>query len=217
MKTECSQIFIVPARVACNEMWGRLIVLLVLLVISGCATVKDTIVLVQDADGKVGHITVTTRGGTKTLSVANTMVEVTGFEESPSDPKKIDQDQIDSIFSDSIKALPLAPVSILLYFLNDSTELAPESKSLIPEVQSLINKREYYEISIIGHTDTIGTDDYNMKLSSARAEAVRQALLSHGVRSSQIEIRYYGKRDPIVPTGDNVREPLNRRVEVVVK
>jgi outer membrane protein OmpA-like peptidoglycan-associated protein len=194
-----------------------LLVLLVLLIISGCATVKDTVVLVHDADGRVGKLTVTTEGGTQTLAVANTMVVVTGSEKNPSDPKKVDQSRIDSLFTDSIKALPTEPVSLLFYFLNDSTELTAESKSHIPEVLSLINKREFYEISIIGHTDTTGSDEYNMRLSSARAESVRETLLSGGLRSDRIELRYHGKRDPIIPTGDNVREPRNRRVEVIVK
>ena len=194
-----------------------LLVLLGLLLISGCATVKDTIVLVHDADGKVGKLTVTTEGGTQTLTVANTMVEVTGSEKNPSDPKKVDQSRIDSLFTDSIKALPTEPVSLLFFFLNDTTELTTESKSHIPEVLSLVNKREFYEISIIGHTDTTGSDEYNMRLSSARAESVRETLLSGGIRSGRIELRYHGKRDPIIPTGDNVREPRNRRVEVIVK
>ena len=194
-----------------------LLVLLGLLIISGCATVKDTIVLVHDADGKVGEIIITTKGGTQTLTVANTMVEITGSEKSPPDPKKMDQSQIDSLFADSIKALPLEPVSFLLYFLHDSTELTAESKSYVPEVLSLVNQREFYEISIIGHTDTTGSDEYNMKLSSARAASVRDALLSHGIRSGVMELRYHGKRDPLIPTGDDVREPRNRRVEVIVK
>jgi outer membrane protein OmpA-like peptidoglycan-associated protein len=194
-----------------------LLVLLGLLLISGCATVKDTVVLVHDADGKVGKLTVTTEGGAQTLTVANTMVEVTGSEKNPSDPKKIDQSRIDSLFTDSINALPTEPVSLLFYFLHDSTELTAESKSHIPEVLSLVNKREFYEISIIGHTDTTGSDEYNMRLSSARAESVRETLLSGGIRSGRIELIYHGKRDPIIPTGDNVREPRKRRVEVIVK
>ena len=194
-----------------------LLVLLVLLIISGCATVKDTVVLVHDADGKVGKLTVTTKGGAQTLTVANTMVEVTGVEKSPSDPKRIDQSQIDLQFNDSMKALPAAPVSFLLYFLNDSTEMTAESKSNIPEILSLVNKRAFYEISIVGHTDTTGEDDYDMGLSAARAEVVRQTLLSRGIRDGLIDLRYYGKRDPLIPTGDNVREPRNRRVEVIVK
>jgi outer membrane protein OmpA-like peptidoglycan-associated protein len=56
-----------------------------------------------------------------------------------------------------------------------------------------------------------------MKLSSARARAVSNALLSYGFPSDQIEIRYHGSRDPLIPTGDNVREPRNRRVEVIIK
>ena len=200
-----------------NKMRGPLFVLLTALIISGCSTVKDTVVLVQDADGRVGQITVTTRGGTKTLTVQNTVVEVTGSGKSPSDPKTINQSQIDSLFADSLKALPLQPVSFLLYFLSNSTELTAESKACIPEVLSLFNKREFYEISIIGHTDTTGSDEYNLGLSLARAKAVRDILLSRGIRSDQLELRYHGKRDPLVPTGDNVIEPRNRRVEIIVK
>jgi len=203
-------------------------VFLILPIIAGCApvketvvpvqdAVKDTVVLVQDADGKVGQVTVTTRGGSRTLTASNMMVEVTGSEKGPSDPVMIDQGQIDSLFSDSIKALPQDPVSILLYFLQDSTELTAESKAYIPKVLSMANKRAFYEISIIGHTDTTGSDEYNMRLSSARAETVRDILVSYGIQSGQIELRYHGKRDPLIPTGDNIREPRNRRVEVIVK
>jgi outer membrane protein OmpA-like peptidoglycan-associated protein len=179
--------------------------------------VKDTIVLVHDADGNVGQITVTTKGGTTKLAAPNTAVEVTGSEESPSDAKEIGQIQINSLFADSSKALPSEPVSFLLYFLYDSKQLTPESKAHIAKVLSLVNQREFCEISIIGHTDTTGSDEYNMRLSSARAKTVWDALLSQGAHSGQMEIRYHGKRDPLVPTGDNVKEPLNRRVEVVVK
>jgi outer membrane protein OmpA-like peptidoglycan-associated protein len=220
MKTKCSKFFIVPVRAVSNEMRGNLlvlIVLLVLLVLSGCATVKETVVLVRDADGKVGQVTVTTRGGTKTLTEPNTMVEITGSEKSPSDPKKINQNRIDSLFTASMKALPPEPVSFLLYFTHDSAEPTDESKTLIPEVLTVVNRRSFYEISIIGHTDTTGSDVYNMRLSSTRAVAVRDILLSHGIRSNRMELRYYGKRDPLVPTRDQVRELRNRRVEVVVK
>ena len=56
-----------------------------------------------------------------------------------------------------------------------------------------------------------------MRLSSARAKVVREALLSQGIRSGRMELSYHGKRDPLVPTRDQVRELRNRRVEVVVK
>ena len=139
MKTKCYPVMYCASKSSSIKMWGNLFVLLTVLIISACAavkdtvvpvTVKDTVVLVQDADGKVGQITVTTRGGEKTLTVQNTVVEVTGSEKSPSDPKTIDQGQIDSLFADSLEALPLEPVIFLVYFLKNSTELTAESKVL---------------------------------------------------------------------------------------
>ncbi|HEX8949944.1 MAG TPA: OmpA family protein, partial [Dissulfurispiraceae bacterium] len=180
-------------------------------------TAKETVVLLHDAGGTVGQVTVTTRGGTRTLTAANTVVEITGAEESPSDPAAIDQSRIESLFADSLNALPPEPVSFLLYFLYDSTQLTAESNASIRDVLSLVRSREFCEISIIGHTDTLGSDAYNMKLSSRRAEAVGNVLLSHGIRSDQVELSYHGKRDPLIPTGNNVREPRNRRVEVIVE
>jgi outer membrane protein OmpA-like peptidoglycan-associated protein len=221
MKTEDTDFMIVPVKRAHIYIWRDLFVFLVLLMLSGCATAKDTIVLIQDADGKVGLITVTTKGGSKTLNAPDTMVEITGSGTHTSDPQKIDPIQIDSLFSDSRKALPKEPSTFVLYFLHDTTELTAKSKFQIPEVLSLIqeleNKNLYYEITIVGHTDTTGDDEYNMKLSSVRAEAVRETLTSQGIRSDRMEMRYHGARDPAVRTGENVREPRNRRVEVVVK
>lgn len=193
-------------------------VLLLGLSMAGCASVKDTIiVLVQDTDGTVGQVTVTTMGGTRTLTAPNTVVKVVDAVKMPSKPEEISRQQIDLLFSDSLKALPPEPASFLFYFLHGTLELTAESKAYIPEVLSVINKRQFYELSIIGHTDTTGTDAHNMKLSSQRAAAVRDMFISHGIRSGSMELSYHGKRDLLVPTMDNVREPRNRRVEVVVK
>jgi len=194
-----------------------LIALVVFFILSGCATVKDTIVLVADPDGRVGRVTVTTKGGTSTLASPNTMIEVTGADEGPSAPREIDRKQIDSLFAGSIRALPREPDVFLLYFTHNSTELTAESKSQISEILSAVGKREFYELTLVGHTDTTGSDEYNMKLSNDRAGAVRDTLVRLGITKDRIELRYHGKQDLIVPTGDNVNEPRNRVVEVVVK
>lgn len=200
-------------------MTGNLIplFLLLLLILPSCASVKDTIVLVHDADGKVGQVTVTTSAGTQTLSTPDTAVEVTGQGKKPSAPRKVDMSLIESLFAGSIKSLPDEPITFLLYFYHDSAALTDESKTHVPEILSLVNSRTYYELSIIGHTDTTGTDEYNMRLSSVRAMAVHNLLLSQGILPGRMELRYHGKRDPLVPTENNVREPRNRRVEVIVK
>ena len=71
------------------------------------------------------------------------------------------------------------------------------------------------QIDVTGHTDTVGSDAYNMKLSRRRADSVKAELVKQGVPASEIAVFAKGKRDLLVPTGDGVREPQNRRVEIV--
>ncbi|MFN2435557.1 MAG: OmpA family protein [Desulfotignum sp.] len=73
------------------------------------------------------------------------------------------------------------------------------------------------QVSIIGHTDTVGNEDTNKRLSLKRAETVRSLLIDAGISIEVIKIRAHGKNDPLVPTGPNVSEPRNRRVEIFVR
>ena len=70
-------------------------------------------------------------------------------------------------------------------------------------------------LTVTGHTDTVGSDAYNMRLSRRRAESVAAQLEKDGVPSSEIAIVAKGKRDLLVPTADGVKEPQNRRVQIV--
>jgi outer membrane protein OmpA-like peptidoglycan-associated protein len=80
-----------------------------------------------------------------------------------------------------------------------------------------IRDRAPVDISVVGHTDTLGENDYNDLLSRKRAKAVAAILTGNGVDSSIIEITSHGKNNPLVPTRDQVREPRNRRVEITVR
>jgi len=71
------------------------------------------------------------------------------------------------------------------------------------------------QITVTGHTDTVGSDAYNMRLSKRRAESVAAELEAKGIPSGEIALVAKGKRDLLVPTADGVREPQNRRVEIV--
>jgi outer membrane protein OmpA-like peptidoglycan-associated protein len=71
------------------------------------------------------------------------------------------------------------------------------------------------EIEVTGHTDTVGSDAYNMRLSRRRAESVAAELEKMGIPSSEIAIFAKGKKDLLVPTADGVKEPQNRRVQIV--
>jgi outer membrane protein OmpA-like peptidoglycan-associated protein len=71
------------------------------------------------------------------------------------------------------------------------------------------------QIQVTGHTDTVGSDAYNLRLSRRRAEAVAAELEAKGIPAGEIEIIAKGKHDLLVPTKDGVREPQNRRVQIV--
>ena len=73
------------------------------------------------------------------------------------------------------------------------------------------------DTSVVGHTDTAGSKEYNYRLSRRRAEAIARLLVAGGVAPDLLEITSHGKDNPVVPTGDNVSEPRNRRVEVTIR
>jgi outer membrane protein OmpA-like peptidoglycan-associated protein len=70
---------------------------------------------------------------------------------------------------------------------------------------------------VTGHADRAGPDSYNMALSMRRADAVKAVLVREGVPANQIAVVARGESQPLVPTADGVREPQNRRVEIVLQ
>jgi outer membrane protein OmpA-like peptidoglycan-associated protein len=72
-------------------------------------------------------------------------------------------------------------------------------------------------ITVTGHTDTVGSAKYNQALSERRAAAVRAQLVADGVPDSEITTIGVGKSQLLVPTADGVREPQNRRAEIVLQ
>jgi outer membrane protein OmpA-like peptidoglycan-associated protein len=69
---------------------------------------------------------------------------------------------------------------------------------------------------VTGHADRSGSDAYNMALSLRRANAVKDQLVREGIAANQIVVVGRGESQPLVPTADGVREPQNRRVEIVL-
>jgi peptidoglycan-associated lipoprotein len=94
--------------------------------------------------------------------------------------------------------------------------LAPESEVFLPEVFRTVRDRGALDISVIGHTDTIGTRDYNYQLSLRRARKVADLLAKQGVDRNILDIESHGEDNLLIKTGDQVREPRNRRVEITV-
>ena len=94
--------------------------------------------------------------------------------------------------------------------------MTPDSEALLAEVFRTLRDRGALDISVIGHTDTIGTREYNYQLSLRRARKVADLLVLRGVDRNVLDIESHGEDNLLVKTGDQVREPRNRRVEITV-
>jgi OOP family OmpA-OmpF porin len=112
-------------------------------------------------------------------------------------------------------APPAAPRNYLVFFDFNKSDLTADAKRIVDQAASNAQSGHITQMTVTGHTDTVGSDAYNMRLSRRRAESVASELEQDGVPSSEIEIVAKGKRDLLVPTADGVREPQNRRVQIV--
>jgi iron complex outermembrane receptor protein len=108
-----------------------------------------------------------------------------------------------------------APKSYLVFFDFNKSDLTPQATDIVDTAAKNAAAGKVTRLTVTGHTDTVGSDAYNMRLSRRRAESVATQLEKDGIPSSEIEIVAKGKRDLLVPTADGVREPQNRRVQIV--
>ncbi len=104
----------------------------------------------------------------------------------------------------------------LVFFDWDKYNLTPRATQIIAQAAA-DSKTNTTELDVSGYTDTSGTPTYNQGLSLRRAKAVEGQLVADGVPASEIDIHAYGETHLLVPTGPGVREPQNRRVEIVLK
>ncbi|MDB5393768.1 MAG: TonB-dependent receptor [Rhodospirillales bacterium] len=108
-----------------------------------------------------------------------------------------------------------APKSYLVFFDFNKSDLTPQAMNTVDQAAHNAGPAHVMKLEVTGHTDTVGSEAYNMRLSRRRAESVAARLEKDGVPSSEIEIIAKGKRDLLVPTADGVTEPQNRRVHIV--
>ncbi len=110
---------------------------------------------------------------------------------------------------------PSVARSYMVFFDFNKSDLTPQATQVVDQAARNAAPAKVTEITVTGHTDTVGSDAYNMRLSRRRAESVAAELEKQGIPSGEIEIVAKGKHDLLVPTGDGVREPQNRRVQIV--
>jgi outer membrane protein OmpA-like peptidoglycan-associated protein len=119
--------------------------------------------------------------------------------------------------------IPLQPIeageSIVLkniFFATGSAELEAISQTELEKLLEFLNKNPSLKIEISGHTDDVGNEQLNLKLSQARAEAVKSYLVEKGIVPGRLTAKGYGKSKPIAPNTSDATRKLNRRTEFTV-
>ena len=107
--------------------------------------------------------------------------------------------------------------SYLVFFDWDKATLTDRARQIIREAADNSTRVQYTRIEVNGYTDTSGTPRYNMGLSVRRANAVKAELIRDGVPENAITAQGFGDTHLLVPTGPGVREPQNRRVEIIIR
>jgi outer membrane protein OmpA-like peptidoglycan-associated protein len=105
----------------------------------------------------------------------------------------------------------------LVFFDWDRADLTARARQIVAEAAQASTHVQTTRIEVNGYTDLSGTAAYNQKLSVRRAESVQAELVKDGVQQSEISIHGHGESNPLVPTAKGVREPQNRRVEIILK
>jgi peptidoglycan-associated lipoprotein len=178
----------------------------------------DIVALLAGPDGrKVGRVIVASPlGGTVELIKKQSATRLV-IGQPPHSPFKLSDDQIRILFGDAFAALPPAPRHFLLYFERGSDELTPASQKLTVECLAFVKSRPVPDVSVIGHTDTVGPAQANVELARNRATLIRDRLVAVGLDAGIVSVASHGEADLLVFTPDETPEPRNRRVDVSVR
>lgn len=103
-----------------------------------------------------------------------------------------------------------------IFFETGSAALLPESKTEIMKIQELLTKNPKIKIQLNGHTDGVGSEEENMKLSLARAQSVKEFLIQQGTDAARITTRGFGETKPVAENETDAGRALNRRTEMEI-
>jgi len=176
----------------------------------------STIVLL-DSGKPNSSIIVSTEKGSSKVDKIGSYVELKDPNETPSKVKEMSKEELMRRFGKVINAMPPKPISYILYFQKGSTELTDKSKESLKKALKTIEERSPCSVDIIGHTDTVGSDAINKKVSLTRAKIVKAIIEQKALKILSLKAKGYGENDLLIQTSDNVDEARNRNVEIFIK
>lgn len=182
----------------------------------GCASSTTRVTLLPQPDGRPSAVDVTLKQDNRTTELSRPY-DLLAVRARSVKVKQLDAESVQQQYGPLLSVQPPKPEQFILYFENGSAELTTESKAALEQVLSRATNRPGSEILVIGHTDSIGKMEDNDVLSLDRAKVVHEMVLRRGFAASRVYASGRGEREPLVATDDEVAEPKNRRVEILVR
>ena len=186
-----------------------------ILLLGGCAT--SSLVLLPDDEGQQGSVAVLEAKGTPAGSVIAQGNSRTKLGAKSPVAKPLGAKGLRKQEAALLTNLPAPPRSFTLYFELGTVTLTPQSVASLTALRAEIAARPGPDVEVTGHTDTVGSEDYNDGLSAQRAEEVLNWLVSQGLDRSIMTAVGRGERELKQATADDVANAANRRVEVTVR
>ena len=189
------------------------------LTLLGCASkpperVPDRVILLPSETGKPSGVIVKTKDAEVVLSTPYAGAEIRGASVARSASTA---EEVDQRYGGLLSAQARQPKVFTMFFVLATDEFTPASKAAFEEARKEVASWPGAEVVVIGHTDRMGSDEFNDALSRKRAEMVAARLVASGVPRDRISIAARGEREPLIQTADEVPEPRNRRVEIKVR
>ena len=170
-------------------------------------TQGDEINFFVAADGKTAFISSQREGG-------NGGYDIYTFEL----PEEIRSDSTNYLSTVDVMELTPGDAVVLqnIQFEFNSSALTEDSQSGIQILVDFLKRNPELKVELAGHTDDVGSASYNLKLSSERANVVREALIAEGIEAARLTAKGYGATNPLVPNDSDEHRAMNRRTEMVV-
>jgi len=177
---------------------------------------KTTVVLMDSGKDK-NSIVVSNEKSKASLDEIGAYVDLTDKNKLASEVKIMSKEEINKRFSKALAIAAPKPMKYILYLNSNSKELDESSKLKLEEALKTIKERSPCMVDIIGHTDTIGSNAINIKVSLKRAKYIESLIRERKIKIVSLVSKGYGEEDLLIPTADNIEEVRNRNVEIYIK
>jgi outer membrane protein OmpA-like peptidoglycan-associated protein len=177
---------------------------------------KTTVVLLDSGKSRNAIIVANEKGQTR-LDKIGSYVNLKDKATLVSKVQMMSKNELNARFSKVLATEPLKPITYIVYFKSNSTELTEASKLIFDKALKSIESRSPCMVDIIGHTDTTGAATSNAKVSLKRAKSIEELVQKSKIKILSLVAKGYGEEDLLVQTKNNKAEAKNRNVEIFIK